>query len=454
MSLSAIPVELLELVMKHCEAPQICSFRLSCRRISEVADEHFLQSTTLFFVRDDFDTIEKIIQHNPRVANTLSHVTFQTDHLRPLHEYGSWKRLRDLSKVTIENSIDFRDEARLQPFEKSLGRSTSRPPLDPAFDHYTRQWYDQESLYQEKRAYTCFQKLFTLCSKLDSIRIATGLDHGRPQSWKIVEAFRKGIVGPKCPDYHGYVNGDLTKAVTRAAKNTGKSLKSLTVEPVSSTYFHTAGAFDIASVLHCLESLRLNNICEERRRGRRQSQENGEKSREGAETEAEAENREGIAKFLFHTPNLRSLDITCSGPRVPALHSIIDESTTWPHLRTLALTNVEFTAQNCATLLLRHRATLEILKLCDVVFAAGNADDDADDDDADLRTCLAPVAGQLMSNKLRVVEFRGRLVAECAGGRLQILQFREGNDNAALMERYILEGGQLPTHQLAMHGSS
>ena len=58
MSLSTIPVELLELVLKHCEAPQICNLRLSSRRISEVADEHFLQSTTLFFVRDDFDTIE------------------------------------------------------------------------------------------------------------------------------------------------------------------------------------------------------------------------------------------------------------------------------------------------------------------------------------------------------------------------------------------------------------
>lgn len=427
MSLSTLPVELLGLILEHCPTQAISSLRLTCKRISRVADEHFLRSTTLFYVRDDFDTVERLIQQNPRIANSLAQVTFQTDHLRPLHEYGSWRRLRDLSQVTIETSTSncYKPNARL--FQELSKGSKSRRP-DPAFQHYTQQWHDQENLYREKRTYTCFHKLFTTCPKLDHISIATGPDHGRPQSWKTVEVFRKGVVCPKGPDLHGYVNSDLTKAVTRAARDSGKNLKTITIEPISLMYFYSAGAFDIASVLYNLENLRLH-ICKEDR-PRQQSQ---------ARSERLAEDR-GIANFISRAPNLRSLEITssASGQSMAPLHSIIDASTTWSYLKTLALTTFEFSPQNFASLLLRHKDTLEILKLCDVVFVG-----------ADLQTCLELVAGQL--SKLKSVHLKGRLVVEAVDGRLRLLHFREVI-NASILEAYILRGGVLPVDQLAMYG--
>ena len=56
-----------------------------------------------------------------------------------------------------------------------------------------------------------------------------------------------------------------------------------------------------------------------------------------------------------------------------------------------------------------------------------------------------PIAGQLSKLKL-VVDLKVRFVAEPAHRGLQLLQFREGN-NAAVMERYILKGGQLAAQQ-------
>ncbi|KAF7189322.1 hypothetical protein HII31_09300 [Pseudocercospora fuligena] len=438
MSLLELPVELLHQI---CELmpfqDDIHQLRLVNRAISAVADDFFLKKIALHFIRSEFETMQNICQRNKHVANGVRELYLHTDRYRPFSVFPLWKaqvhhtelmdagargELPSLDEVFAFDELDERTQRRVRRrlvnTQKAISKLHSEQELEDAYNHYQSVLLDQFRLVNEKASLAFYRRMFELCPKLDDILF--NLDdssNGYFRSWKCVEDLRRTLMPPIGDEISNQpCMVPLTHALIAAAES-GRELRSIAVAPLSYQFFDQEEEVmsKIYKSMHTVKDLCLDINTVAKRDVPKPSNwtlshQTLSHSRTALEEDVVAESRVlealaggRIAELLRHAPSLRSLSFyapffATSPGAAMSLKNIAGEIY-WHHLRVLALSKFRCEPQELTALITRHSATLESLRLGQIIFSKGTA-----------RDCFQAFAGKMP--RLREVKIKGEFVGE------------------------------------------
>jgi hypothetical protein len=456
-----LPPELLHVISSELRIEDVLALRTTCSIFASVGLDYFEDEIPLVFHRTKFKALTEIAEH-PKLSKQMRSLFYVVDRCK-FQSFTQWDSGRpdphpeeqeDYDKdAKFYTERDVRACARegKKDFYKFLKRMAAVPESErrAAYENYRALCKDIADVEDEGYDLNCLQVLFEKCSRIREVTIASQFDIVR-RLHANTTAFGDAMTRPY-KDRHWWVSGvHQTLSVAKAVQHAGTKLESLTLAHVSPMLFDRHGDVGedewhaLKELVQPLHRLRLfinvappdnedNEEVDDCDLGIRQIQ-----------MDSEQNFADGyLHEIISSATELRVLKLGMpqwNEDNYDPVYSRLDWAlgeTVFPHLYELSISDCEVDEEYLVDLILRHKATLRRLYLCNISLF---------DFEASWVEVFTRISCQLP--QLRRLRLRGKFYLD---GDSEIEFEYAGMESRRIapyrdaLENFILEGGEYPT---------
>ena len=381
MALLELPPELLHRLCLHLDANCLRATRASCRLLATIGAEYLVPELTVYHVRESLCGAIELIR-NAAIAKGIRSLCYQGDRLPEFTSFKDWNKERQSTATyeEIRNAHPSREQ-----FRELSGTTRGERLLDRCFtkgNAIRRGQYSKRALWEAYGRYrsllrdgpkpdeirTWLGEIFLNCPRLDSVEL-TMQNELRVTTTHRVKAFQDAMIHPWGDPSKWTCASLQMQALLQGADLCRKSLRCLTVAPISIEFFTsggwTPGAY--GEVLSKVEHVQI-----------RLNQDFFDDYDEFipakfAKFQSEARSRR-LAQFFAQLHELRHLDLLAPYVESEAARLHLQDAlgdTHWPFLRSLSLASIECTEVDLAKLLSRHQNSLHEVAMSDMLLTQG-----------------------------------------------------------------------------------